>query len=134
MLPLLALVLFGVYLGQRQREQQQTSQAEIVDCAPWIAPCELLLGQRRISLSFSEQPKPLTVFQVVTPSDADAWVARLDMEGMDMGLNQYHWRASDDGGWVADLVLPVCVTGRRDWLMTLSDGQSGVAVLRFETR
>jgi hypothetical protein len=45
--------------------------------------------------------------------------ARFTMEGMDMGFNQYVLRADKEGVFRARVTLPVCVTGSREWLMTL---------------
>lgn len=37
------------------------------------------------------------------------------MSGMEMGINRYRLEASESGVWRGRAVLPVCVTGRRDW-------------------
>lgn len=45
--------------------------------------------------------------------------AEFSMVAMDMGINRYHFIA-DGGGWKADVTLPVCMTGDKDWVMKLS--------------
>ena len=43
-----------------------------------------------------------------------------DMLDMNMGLNRYTAQASDDGqSWSGVAVLPVCVSGRNDWRVTV---------------
>jgi hypothetical protein len=41
------------------------------------------------------------------------------MEGMDMGFNLYTLRADNQGVYRANVTLPICVTGRRDWALIL---------------
>ena len=46
------------------------------------------------------------------------------MAGMDTGFNLYDLRPDSAGVLRARVTLPVCVTGRRDWILTLTiDGQ-----------
>ena len=35
-----------------------------------------------------------------------------------MGLNVYTLRADGDGVFRARVILPICISGRRDWLIT----------------
>lgn len=51
--------------------------------------------------------------------NAQAVTLRFDMVGMDMGVNQYRLQVIDKGVWQAQVMLPVCVTGRRDWFATV---------------
>ena len=57
-----------------------------------------------------------------------------DMLDMQMGLNRYTPRASEDGhSWGGVAVLPVCVTGRNDWRATvLIQAESGNYRARFD--
>lgn len=38
------------------------------------------------------------------------------MRGMDMGLNRYRLIGTPGGVWEGDVTLPVCVSGRSDWI------------------
>ncbi len=38
------------------------------------------------------------------------------MQGMDMGLNRYRMLGDAASGWHADVALPICVSGRSDWI------------------
>jgi hypothetical protein len=35
---------------------------------------------------------------------------------MDMGANRYRLIAEASAGWHADITLPICMSGRTDWL------------------
>lgn len=50
--------------------------------------------------------------------------AEFVMQGMEMGLNRYRLIAEKDELWQARVTLPVCVSGRRDWVLWLEvDGE-----------
>ena len=38
------------------------------------------------------------------------------MKGMDMGWNRYRLNKDAAGYWNAEVTLPVCVSGRSDWV------------------
>jgi hypothetical protein len=38
------------------------------------------------------------------------------MRGMDMGLNRYRMVRGASNTWTADVTLPICVSGRSDWI------------------
>jgi hypothetical protein len=38
------------------------------------------------------------------------------MQGMDMGSNRYQLLADGMGGWDGVITLPICSSGRTDWL------------------
>ncbi|MCG5500999.1 hypothetical protein [Ectothiorhodospira lacustris] len=38
------------------------------------------------------------------------------MTGMDMGLHRFEFEPEGSGHWLAESVLPVCMSGRMDWL------------------
>src|SRR3569832_10508 len=58
---------------------------------------------------------------------------RIQMNGMEMGFNRYDLHPSDNGTFVSSVTLPVCVSGRRDWTLTLEiDGVH--YALPFSTR
>lgn len=42
------------------------------------------------------------------------------MVDMDMGVHRYRFLPQKEGGWVAKVILPICTTGRIDWLVTVS--------------
>jgi hypothetical protein len=49
--------------------------------------------------------------------------AEFTMRDMDMGFNRYRFLRAG-AGWRARVTLPLCVSGRREWIMTLTlDGR-----------
>lgn len=66
---------------------------------------------------------------------ADAQITvEFQMRGMDMGLNRYRLERAADGAWYGRAMLPVCTTGRSDWLARVEIAQRGrrwVAELPF---
>lgn len=100
------------------------------------------------SLAATLEPFPVEV--TVQTADGAA-PSRVEIEflmsGMDMGINRYRLDAGEDGQWLGRAILPVCTTGRRDWLavvnvvmgertwqagfpFTVRRGESGVSVFR----
>ncbi len=50
---------------------------------------------------------------------------QFSMQGMQMGMNRFNFKRSRTKQyWVSQVVLPVCVTGRKDWLVQISTDNS----------
>lgn len=96
-----------------------------VDCPSLAAGCQARLGDATVTLGASGAIKVLSPFEVWLRGVVAREVqASFTMEGMDMGFNLYTLRPDGQGGYRARVTLPVCVTGRRDWILTLTiDGQ-----------
>ena len=115
---LVALVLlFGT--------ERETAPPQRLACADLQAGCTLVLDGQAATVGFVGQPKVLAPFEVWLRIEAAKTVqARFDMADMDMGFNLYTLRPDADGVFRARVTLPVCVSGRRDWVMTLNiDGR-----------
>jgi hypothetical protein len=126
--PLLLIVLVGVVVWQNQA-QQSLGVLRTLACPDLHKGCRTDLDGKAITVSVVGELKPLQAFQVrVTSPDAAKVEARFTMEGMDMGFNLYTLRADKKGMYQANVTLPVCVTGRRDWVMHLSVDGARLAV------
>lgn len=70
-------------------------------------------------LRFDHMPHVMQPFHLNAESDEATDIhASFAMQGMEMGLNRY--RLLQHGKvWTAEVILPVCVRGRSDWLMLL---------------
>ena len=122
-LSLIVTVLFVLISCGKQAELLQK-----VDCKNLIQGCDIGAGL----LSFSQIPKPLKPF-VITFKNTDSNTklslikAQFDMQNMQMGFNRYQFTQEKTGLWQANVILPVCMQGRADWLMllelTLENGQ-----------
>ena len=61
------------------------------------------------------QPFPVRV-QLANDQPVDSVSVAFSMQGMDMGSNRYRLLADGTGGWMGDITLPICTSGRTDWL------------------
>ena len=92
--------------------------APVISCAALTQGCAL--AQDQLSVKTDRAPTPLKPFAltVLAPA-AQAVNVEVQMQGMEMGLNRYRLIRQANGEWRATITLPVCVTGRRDWLMMI---------------
>jgi len=59
-------------------------------------------------------------------------LVQFTMKGMDMGLNRYRLVSDGAGRWTGKAMLPVCTTGRTDWLATVMlNGPAGERRAQF---
>jgi hypothetical protein len=116
----LALAVIGllgaaVLLGRRSEEPPRRVA---VPCADIVSGCGL--PEHGLKVRFDQQPSPMRKFIVLVElPDARDLHARFAMRGMEMGLNRYRLLSDGKGRWKAEVMLPVCVQGRGDWLMLL---------------
>lgn len=98
------------------------------DCDPAAGGCAAGGEDLRLQVRFDRTVTPLEPFTVRLEADSPLDDARLrfDMAGMDMGLNAYRMRPAG-GRWEATVMLPVCATGRRDWIVTVTVVRGGTA-------
>lgn len=126
--PLLLIVLVGVVVWGYQHQQEEGA-VRTLSCPDLHKGCRIELDGMDVAVSVAGELKPLRAFHVkVAAPRADKVEARFTMEGMDMGFNLYTLRADNKGVFQASVTLPVCVTGRRDWVMNLSVDGAQVAV------
>ena len=113
----LAIALLLPRLNQRQ-------QVNAVDCPDIVTGC--VVGDAKLRVRFDRQPSPLQKFRIAVDAPAARQIhARFSMRDMEMGLNRYRLIPDGNGHWQAEVMLPVCVQGRNDWLLQLEvDGKS----------
>jgi hypothetical protein len=91
------------------------------DC-DMLSGCEAGDSDIAVRLSFDALPRALQPFPVhvrgLRGEPVEAVSVGFTMEGMDMGLNRYRMVDDGAGGWTADVILPVCMSGRSDWIAT----------------
>jgi len=99
--------------------------AQTVSCPDLTRMCRFEVAGKPVELRFSAPPSGLHPFTLqLHATDAHEIYASFIMRSMDMGFNRYHLLPSGTGNWQARVLLPVCVTGRRDWVLTLTiDGK-----------
>lgn len=124
---LIAIAVAGWWL-------KRPADAVDVACTDPVAGCRFSHDGAEASVRFSEQPASMTAFGVrVDAPGARRISAEFQMVGMDMGFNRYDLKPAGDGAFAAQVTLPVCVSGRRDWTLFLDLDGTRYA-LPFSTR
>ena len=122
--PVLVIVLIGGVVAAN-RYLQPARPPLPVTCANLNHGCSASLGGAEVRLGIDGELKALTPFEVwVEAPGASRVQASFVMVGMDMGFNLYTLKPDAKGVFRARVTLPVCVTGRRDWIMVVDvDGR-----------
>lgn len=92
-------------------------------CADLTQGCRIEKGS--VEARVDRTPGALQPFVLtVRAPHAKQVYAEFVMQGMEMGLNRYRLKQAPNGEWGGRITLPVCVSGRRDWLLILDlDGE-----------
>jgi hypothetical protein len=124
---LIAIAVAGWWL-------KRPADAQPVACADPVAGCRFSHAGGEATLRFSAVPGPMEAFRVeVRAPGAGRASAEFQMIGMDMGFNRYDLKPAGDGAYAARVTLPICVSGRRDWMLRLDLDGARYAV-PFSTR
>lgn len=100
-----------------------------IRCENLLLGCRIALPAQTLDVKFSAAPNALKPFDLeVTAPAAREIHASFTMPGMEMGHNRYRLIPAGAGVWRAHVILPVCVTGRRDWVLTLEVDRARVRV------
>ncbi len=122
--PVLILLGIASVVAWHRLSTPEMAPASTLSCADLHAGCATRLDGRPVTVAIVGELKVLSPFEIVVRTRADKIQASFTMEGMDMGFNLYTLRPDAAGVFRARVTLPVCVTGRRDWVMTLDiDGR-----------
>lgn len=115
LLPLLLALVLPRFVGRGAG-----GPAPVVQCPDPVRGCQVPFKDGAAEARFLSSPVPLQPFDlVVKASGASRVSADFTMQGMDMGPNHYALQRSDDGAWHGKIVLPVCVSGTSNWILTL---------------
>ncbi|MDH3831614.1 MAG: hypothetical protein OEU48_08080 [Gammaproteobacteria bacterium] len=118
------LLLAGLLLlaCSRQPEPEQLPVSQLVAAAD----CDVLTGCRVsdvdafIDVLFETKPRALQPFPVAIQTegmqDVKAVTVSFSMRAMAMGLNRYALTHAAEGSWQGEVTLPICVSGRTDWI------------------
>lgn len=101
--------------------QQQAPQ---VLCQDLAAGCQLGTAAAPVVIRVDHAPRSMQKFRLtVDAASARNISADLSMLNMDMGPNRYTL-IKNGQQFYADMMLPMCVSGRNDWVLTLNiDGK-----------
>ncbi|WP_225547910.1 hypothetical protein [Chromobacterium violaceum] len=122
-----ALLAFGaakfglIYYWYSHNRQPSAPAAQVLSCDIERGSCALPGGG---ALRFSARPSNGQPFEIRLDGVAAeaAPTADFTMPGMDMGFNRYTF-LRDGAGWKAKAILPMCVSGSRDWQVELKLGK-----------
>lgn len=110
---LLAIAVAGYWM-------KRPPEAVALACADVSVGCSFKHRGDPASVRLSPPPAQLEAFNIeLRAEDVQRASAEFQMVGMDMGFNRYDLRPAGDGVFRARVTLPVCVSGRRDWVLTL---------------
>lgn len=92
------------------------------DCDSALRACAARSDSVDIALQLGPPVRPMQVFTIQVRTlrgtlGADARVdVQFQMRDMDMGINRYRLAIDADGVWRGSALLPVCSSGRSDWI------------------
>ena len=95
------------------------------NCKPVGIACFTENDDLSISLRLASEVQPLSTFSVeVTLEGRQApamqtVAVHFTMPGMEMGVNRFSLTRESGNIWRGQAMLPICSTGRRDWLATV---------------
>lgn len=111
-----------------------------MDCDSALRVCAARSDALDIALQLGPPVRPMQAFEIQVrslrgPLGADARVdVQFQMRAMDMGINRYRLAIAADGVWRGTAILPVCASGRSDWIAQLdirAGGRHWIAELPF---
>jgi hypothetical protein len=113
---------------------KRPAEAVKVSCADPLAGCAFSHRGAPVNVRFSKLPVPLEAFELnVRAPGANRVSAEFQMVGMDMGFNRYALRTAGSDVFASNVTLPICVSGRRDWVLYLDVDGTRYAI-PFSTR
>lgn len=150
LIPLIAVVIIGAlaavgyWFGGRSGATDPDANltnlsVESGECEVYPAGCAAHGPGLELKLRFLDQPSALLPTAIELSSSAPLSSAAVDFEmvSMNMGLNRYRLEPDNTGMYRAQVMLPVCASGRRDWIArvrAVSDGRSYLAEFPFEVQ
>lgn len=130
-----ALVIGALYREDVLHPQGEAERLPVASgCDPADGPCWAGQAQQGMQLVMPEGARLMQTFPVelrLRGRSADAVSVDFRMQGMDMGVNRVSLQAVEPGYWRGEALLPVCSSGRADWLAVV-EVRSGEGVWRAE--
>lgn len=126
MLLLLVLILIGNYFFKKDVVEFPALYSK---CQISKVSCEIFIADKKLEVFIDGEVKALQPFmiRIVDKNNAiDRAVVLFRMKEMEMGKNEYGFVKLDAQNWKAEVVIPVCTAGRRDWLVELELYQGAI--------
>lgn len=94
---------------------------QIFKCANLLQSCQIPVNGQTMEVKFSGAPSALKPFVLTVKAKGVKEVsASFKMVDMEMGLNKYRLIPVQADVWEGKVILPLCVAGRRDWILILT--------------
>jgi len=128
----LPLLLIAVAMLFVWRDRQTLPPApQLLPCVSLDKACRTTLAGHELQIGVSGPIKSMQPFEVWLKSPQARRVeARFAMKAMNMGTNVYTLEADKEGTYRATVTLAACISGDRDWIMTL-DVDGAASALPF---
>lgn len=141
---LMALVGLLVYIGLLARDYlaQQHNSGELLatqSCEPAKGDCVIERGDLRIALQLGDESQPVhsgsRLQAQVSLNNSATETVRLSFQGKEMYMGENHFELSpvDANRFAAEVMLPVCTTGRMTWQAQVSLDNSNSVIFEFDT-
>ncbi|MFC4159684.1 hypothetical protein [Chitinimonas lacunae] len=118
------LVLLGVWLD---RQRSAPAPAIRANCAELQRGCRIVLPDATVTLRTDRAPSALHPFRLEVTGLSSPATVRFGMAGMEMGPIAFPLSA-ENGRAALTATLPLCVQGRRDWLLWLDRPEGRIEV------
>ncbi len=103
--------------------------SKLEKCTDLLQGCKIMLNGQAVAVQFSKSPGALKPFLItITAPGMQSVYADFKMDGMEMGPTRYQLTQAQESVWEAKVMLPVCVAGRRDWMLILEIDQRMVFI------
>ncbi len=128
---IVVLLIAGFYLRGLVAQQTTSDHTTVLlntnnGCDLNQHRCAAGLGNKSVSLSFKQPVRYLTKIDIeVTTNGFETELVEkilidFSMTGMQMGINRFALhKVREQNRWQGTVMLPVCISGRKDWQVTL---------------
>ena len=134
-----AAFLIGLLYREEMQPPGRTKSENLPvasDCDPKRRPCLAGDASQGLTLFLPESARLMQPFPIqvqVHGMSASSVTVDFQMRGMEMGVNRVRLAPTDGESWRGSATLPVCVTGRADWLALVeAESDAGPKQATFE--
>ncbi|QLG88444.1 hypothetical protein HQ393_09395 [Chitinibacter bivalviorum] len=122
----LALLLALGYQQGLLNLANKSAPIERIACPDLQAGCQFQLNKQQFWVQSEQAIGGNQLFTVLLKGSAKQVLGSWQMQGMDMGPNQYRFIQEGSDRWRAKMALPMCTASRQDWLFVVTVDQQTV--------
>lgn len=117
---LVSLVGLGYWLSSSYLNPNVSAEVLMAPetCRFGVDDCHVVLpGGADITIKVEGSVRPLSTFNLIVDApEVKSLAVSFEMIDMDMGINRYRFSDANEQRFVTPVMLPVCTTGRVDWV------------------